>query len=266
MSDPALTLRTALAEQLADAARAAILPFFRAGTLADNKAASGFDPVTEADRAAERAMRRVLAQAVPGDAVVGEEYDPVAGSSDWTWVLDPIDGTRAFIAGTATWGVLIAVCHLGEPVIGVIDQPWTGERWTGTPEGTVWRRGGEARAVHATAERRLDHAIAATTDPYLFSGVQAEGFARLRGQARLTRYGLDCMAYAYLASGGIGVVAETGLKDVDAAALVPVVRGAGGVISTWSGAPVLPLDPAWDGSVLAAGNPDLHLAALAQLV
>jgi myo-inositol-1(or 4)-monophosphatase len=202
---------------------------------------------------------------VPGDAVVGEEYDAVDGSSGWTWVLDPIDGTRAFIAGTATWGVLIAACQEGEPLIGVIDQPWIGERWTGTPQGTQWSRGSEARAVHATPEQRLDHAIAATTDPYLFSGSEAEGFARLRGQARLTRYGLDCMAYAYLASGGIGVVAETGLKDVDAAALVPVVRGAGGVISTWSGAPVLPLHPDWDGSVLASANPGLHQGAIAAL-
>ena len=262
MSDPAVSHRRAVAHRLADAARAAILPLFRTGTAADNKAVSGFDPVTAADRAAERAMRALLAELVPDDAVVGEEFGATGGTSGWTWVLDPIDGTRAFLAGTATWGVLVAACRDGEPVIGLIDQPWTAERWTGSPEGTVWCRGSQTRPVHAGRWTDLSQAILATTDPFLFDAAAGAGFDRMRRAAPVTRYGLDCMAYAYLASGGIGVVAETGLKDVDAAALIPVVRGAGGVITCWSGAALRPLDPDWDGSALAAAGPALHDDAL----
>ncbi len=264
MDATAISNRLALAHRLADAAGAAILPWFRQRLDISNKAASGFDPVTRADEAAEQAMRAILADAVPDDAVTGEEYEATSGTSGWTWVLDPIDGTRAFIAGTTTWGVLIAACWQGEPVIGIIDQPFVGERWAGSPAGTVHQRtlagAGTDQPVTTAPVTTPAEAILATTDPYLFSGAEADAFARCRAAARLTRYGLDCMAYAYLASGGVSAVMETGLKPVDVAALVPVVRGAGGVITSWDGAPVLPLDPAWDGSALACATPQLHEA------
>lgn len=264
-----ISLRLALAHRLADAAGAAILPWFRQRLDISNKAASGFDPVTRADEQAEQAMRVLLAETVPDDAVTGEEYEATGGTSGWTWVLDPIDGTRAFIAGTTTWGVLIAACWQGEPVIGVIDQPFVGERWAGSPAGTTHRRtlGAEVgdRPVAVAAATSPAEAILATTDPYLFAGREAEAFARCRAAARLTRYGLDCMAYAYLASGGVSAVMETGLKPVDVAALVPVVRGAGGIITSWGGAPILPLDPAWDGSALACATPQLHGALRAHI-
>ena len=262
MTPDAISHRLALAHRLADAAGAAILPWFRQRLDIGNKVASGFDPVTRADEEAELAMRAILAQAVPDDAVTGEEYEATSGTSGWTWVLDPIDGTRAFIAGTTTWGVLIAACWQGEPVIGVIDQPFVGERWAGSPAGTLHRRTlpgpGADQPVTAAPVTGPAEAILATTDPHLFSGAEAEAFARCRAAMRLTRYGLDCMAYAYLASGGVSAVMETGLKPVDVAALVPVVRGAGGVITSWSGDPILPLDPAWDGSALACATSQLH--------
>lgn len=262
MHSEAISLRLALAHRLADAAGVAILPWFRQRLDVSNKAAVGFDPVTRADEEAERAMRAILAEAVPDDAVTGEEYEATCGNSGWTWVLDPIDGTRAFIAGTTTWGVLIAACWQGEPVIGVIDQPFVGERWAGGPDGTLHRRtlgpDGPDQPVRVAAATHSSEAILATTDPYLFAGAEADAFARCRAAARLTRYGLDCMAYAYLASGGVSAVMETGLKPVDVAALVPVVRGAGGVITSWNGAPILPLDPDWDGSALACATPELH--------
>lgn len=262
MTSDAISDRLALAHRLADAAGAAILPWFRQRMDITNKAVGGFDPVTRADEEAEQAMRAILAAAVPDDAVTGEEYEATSGTSGWTWVLDPIDGTRAFIAGTTTWGVLIAACWQGEPVIGVIDQPFVGERWAGSPAGTLHRRtlpgAGADQPVTAAPVTSPAEAILATTDPHLFSGAEAGAFARCRAAMRLTRYGLDCMAYAYLASGGVSAVMETGLKPVDVAALVPVVRGAGGIITSWDGTAIVPLDPAWDGSALACATPQLH--------
>jgi histidinol phosphatase-like enzyme (inositol monophosphatase family) len=267
MDDPDVDLRTALAGRLADAARAAILPRFRTGIAAHDKgdALIGYDPVTEADTAAETAMRTLLAREVPQDAILGEELGNQDGTSGWTWVLDPIDGTRAFLAGTPTWGVLIAACRHGIPVIGVIDQPWIGERWTGTPGGTEWSRESGSLHVRTHAGGDIGGAILATTDPFLFSGASASAFEHLRNRAPITRYGLDCLAYGLLASGCIGLVVESGLKPVDVAALVPVVHGAGGLLTSWSGEQVLPLDPWWDGTALAAANAGLHVTALAVL-
>lgn len=258
MTDATQTL--AFAHGLADAARIAILPFFRMNPNIDNKASIGFDPVTQADTAAETVMRNLIRTHRPDDAIIGEEFDDQAGSSGWTWVLDPIDGTRAFIAGTSTWGVLIAARFNGKPCVGIMDQPFTDERWAACPNRGFWSRG-RARAPLITRKSvALENAILATTDPFLFEGPHQDRFGQLRDATRLTRYGLDCTAYALLALGHIDLVVEPNLKDVDIAALIPIIEGAGGLVTNWQGH-----HNPHGGHILAAGCPDLHAKALAIL-
>jgi len=249
-------LATALA--LADAARPATLAHFRDGALvADNKEAGGFDPVTAADREAEEAMLAVLARLRPDDAVLGEEFGYRPGSSGLTWVLDPVDGTRAFLSGTPTWGVLIAVGDETGPRLGVIDQPFIGERFVGG-FGEAWSEGPMGRRALATrAPRPLSEAILFTTFPEVGSAAERDAFHDLAGRVRLTRYGLDCYAYALVAAGQIDLVVEAGLQAYDIQAPMAVIEAAGGVVTDWRGG------PAQDGGrVLAAANPQIHAAAL----
>lgn len=251
----------ATAHALADAARGAILPHFRAAGLgADSKETHRFDPVTEADRAAEAAMRAVLAARRPGDAILGEEFGQVAGTSGLTWVLDPIDGTRAFLSGTPTWGVLIAVADATGPVFGIIDQPYIGERFSGGFGRAEVAGPMGQRALVARAARPLPEAILFSTFPEV--GTQAEGaaFHRLARQVRLTRYGMDCYAYALVAAGTIDLVVEAGLQAYDVAAPIAVIEAAGGIVTNWQGGPVHA-----GGQVLAAANREIHAAALAIL-
>ncbi len=247
------------AEALADAAGKAILPFFRQrGLTAENKdVGTGFDPVTAADRAAEQAMRAVLADRRPGDAILGEEYGTQSGTSGLTWVLDPIDGTRAFLAGTPTWGVLISVRDEAGPVYGIIAQPYTQERF----------RGGLSRAdftgPHGTGllgvrdTQAIEQAILFTTFPEVGTPEDRAGFERVAAQARLVRYGMDCYAYALLAAGHIDLVIEAGLSAYDIAAPSAVIEAAGGIVTNWEGGPVHE-----GGRALAAATPELHAAAL----
>ncbi|MFW8593535.1 histidinol-phosphatase [Cribrihabitans neustonicus] len=257
MTDTAFT-DLEVAHRMADAARAAILPYFRAeGLEAENKRSAGFDPVTAADRAAEEAMRAVLAELRPRDAILGEEFGAAAGSSGRTWVLDPIDGTRAFLSGTPTWGVLIALADHTGPVLGVIDQPYTGERFTGAP-GVAMMTGplGE-RSLRARPARPLEEAILFTTFPEVGTPAERAAFERVAAEARLTRYGTDCYAYALLAAGQIDLVIEAGLNAYDIQAPIAVIEAAGGIVTDWQGG------PAHDGGqVLAAANGDIHAAAL----
>ncbi len=249
----------ATAEAMADAARLAILPHFRSsGLLADNKAGTGhFDPVTVADRAAERAMRAVLARRRPQDAILGEEYGTQSGESGLTWVLDPIDGTRGFLAGTPTWGVLIGLRDAEGPIYGLIDQPYTQERFRGGFGLADWsgpHGGGPARTRATTA---LEEAILFTTFPEVGSPEDRAGFERVAGQVRLVRYGMDCYAYALLAAGQIDLVIEAGLQTYDILAPIAVIEAAGGIVTNWEGG------PAHDGGrAVAAANPHLHAAAL----
>lgn len=244
------------AHRMADAARAAILPFFRTGLAADNKWQTGFDPVTEADRAAERAMRDVLARLRPDDAILGEEYGPTNGTSGLTWILDPIDGTRAFLCGAISWGVLIGLSDGRDIVYGLIDQPYLRERF----EGGL----GQARLIsddgaRPLAVRNVDLAQATllTTYPEVGTAAEAAAFRRVSAQVRLTRYGLDCYAYALLALGQVDLVIEAGLQSYDIAGPLAVVRAAGGIVTDWQGG------PAQDGGqVIAAASPALHRAAL----
>ncbi|GBF58651.1 histidinol-phosphatase [Candidatus Phycosocius bacilliformis] len=250
----------AFAHELADVAGAAILPYFRAGAAIENKAEQGFDPVTAADKAAEQAMRAKIRAERPEDAIVGEEFDDHVGTSGWTWVLDPIDGTRAFIAGTTTWGVLIGARYEDRARIGIMDQPFSGERWAASPERGFWSRGRARQPLVTRKKTALDQAILATTDPFLFEPHHKQAFLSLRAATRLARYGLDCTAYALLAHGHIDLVVEPGLKDVDIAALIPIVEAAGGVVTDWHGR-----HHPKGGDIIAAGCPELHAKALALL-
>lgn len=247
----------ALAERLADAAGAAIRPYFRQPIDVDLKADRS--PVTAADREAEQAMRAILASEVPGHGMVGEEFGSERADADWVWVLDPVDGTKAFISGQPTFGTLVALLHQGAPLVGVIDQPISGERWSGA-QGLPTTFNGEV--IRARATQDLAAATLYATSPDQFAGATAEAFARLSAACGLTRFGLDCYAYGLLALGFVDLVAEADMKLYDFAALVPVVEGAGGVISDWAGRP---LGAESDGRVLAAGDAGLHRAALGVL-
>lgn len=247
------------AGRLADAGRPVALEHFRAGVRADNKHAAGFDPVTEADRGVEAAIRALIAQHRPGDGVIGEEGEAAPSRSGLTWVIDPIDGTRAFIAGLTTWTILIALQDETGPLISVIDQPFTGERFLGAGRYGAWlEHAGARRSLKArSGVAGLSDAIISTTDPGLFTGPEAAAFSTLAEAAKVRRYGLDAYAYAALALGGVDLVIESGLQAWDVAALIPVVTGAGGVVSNWSGGACHQ-----GGQVVAAADAALHAAAL----
>ncbi|CUH64123.1 Histidinol-phosphatase [Thalassovita gelatinovora] len=246
------------AHALADAARAVILPFFRSpGLTADNKAAAGFDPVTAADRAAEQAIRAVLAGRRPDDAIVGEEFGATPGSSGLTWVIDPIDGTRAFLSGTPTWGVLIAVSDSTGPIYGLIDQPYIGERFEGG-FGHARMTGPRGGADLATrSDRPLSDSIVFTTFPEVGNPDEMAGFQQVAAQAKLTRYGMDCYAYALVAAGQIDLVIEAGLSNYDIQAPIAVIEAAGGIVTDWQGGPAHN-----GGRVVAAASKQQHAEAL----
>jgi histidinol phosphatase-like enzyme (inositol monophosphatase family) len=239
----------ALAERLADAAGAAIRPFFRTPVEATRKGDAS--PVTEADRAAEAAMRAILKAERPDDAVHGEEFGTTTGTSGRTWVLDPIDGTTGFLAGRALFGTLIALVVEGWPLLGVIDQPIARERWVGVTGRTTLFNG---QPVSTRLCRQLADASLATTGPHYFDDHQGSHFMALAARTDHKRMvmGGDCYNYAMLASGHLDIVCEANLKLHDWAALVPVVEGAGGVMADWNGEP---LHAASDGYVLALGDP-----------
>ncbi len=250
-----------VAHLLADAARQVILPYFRTSSLtADNKEEDGFDPVTEADRAAERAMRALLQTHRPDDAILGEEYGTQPGSSGLTWVLDPIDGTRGFISGTPTWGVLIAVSDDTGPIYGIIDQPYIGERFEGRPAGATLTGPLGTQALHTRAPRAVSAATVLTTFPEVGSDADRAGFHAVACKARLTRYGMDCYGYALLATGQVDLVIEAGLAPYDIQAPIAVVQAAGGVVTDWTGGPAHQ-----GGRAVAAANADIHAQALAIL-
>jgi histidinol phosphatase-like enzyme (inositol monophosphatase family) len=239
----------ALAQRLAEAARAAIRPHFRTGLAGERKADT--TPVTLADRAAEEAMRRILKAECPRDAVHGEEFGAEPGSSGRTWVLDPIDGTTSFLAGRAIFGTLIALVVEGWPVLGVIDQPILSERWLGATGRPTTFNG---QPVRTRACPALSEATLATSGPHFFDdhdGAHFMGLAAKTDHRRMVMGG-DCYNYALLASGHLDLVCEAGLKLHDYAALVPVVEGAGGTMADWNGEP---LHAASSGHVIALGDP-----------
>jgi histidinol phosphatase-like enzyme (inositol monophosphatase family) len=246
-----------LAARLADAAADAIRPFFRKCFAMEAKA--DLSPVTEADRAAEAAMRAILKAERPDDGVIGEEYGREREDAERVWVLDPIDGTRSFVAGRPIFGTLIALVDRQKPVLGVINQPISGERWVGVD--------GQPTTLNGTPVRtRLCEAIAqahlATTGPSYFTPESWIAFERVRATARDTLWGGDCYNYGLLAAGHLDLVVEDGLKLYDFAALVPIVEGAGGAMRDWNGQP---LDMHSDGRVIAAGDARLIGVTVAAL-
>ena len=242
------------AHELADASGGIIRRHFRTPFSVEDK--DDASPVTVADREAERAMRSMIGQRYPGHGIVGEEFGNERPEAAEVWVLDPIDGTRAFVAGKPIFGTLIALLRDGSPVLGIIDQPILGERWVGAA-GAGSRFCGAAIATRSCAE--FGRAILNTTSPELFDGADRKTFLRLSESVRSTTYGGDCYAYGLLASGHIDLVVEAGLKTYDFCALVPVVDGAGGRITDWRGGR---LGPDSDGRVIAAGDPRMHEKAL----
>jgi myo-inositol-1(or 4)-monophosphatase len=246
------------AHRLADAARAETLWRWSEGCVAQDKGGSaGFDPVTDADREAERAMRRLIEAEFPTHGIAGEEFPDRPAQGPFCWSLDPVDGTRSFTCGLPTWVTLVALLDKGNPVLGVIDAPCLGERYVGAGGKAVLLRGESETALQASGCARLDEARLSTTDPYMFEGAASDAFQTLRRSARTTRYGHDGYAYARLAAGTIDLVVETGLKPHDYNALIPLVRGAGGVFADWRGGQDFS-----DGQVIAAATP----ALLAQAV
>jgi myo-inositol-1(or 4)-monophosphatase len=249
---------TAFIGRLATASGETILPFFRTSLSIDNKSASlDFDPVTEADRAAEAVMRRLIKANFPQHGIVGEEFGNERENAEYVWVLDPIDGTKSFIAGFPIWGTLIALLHQGTPVFGMMHQPFIGERFSGDSGSAHYQGPSGARKLAVRRCPSLKEATAFTTSPLLMNPTDRASFARIEEAVRLTRYGGDCYSYCMLAAGHLDLVVETELKPYDIAALIPIVTGAGGIVTTWDG------EPAQNGGrIIAAGDPRVHEAAI----
>ena len=251
-------LLLSVAAAAADAAQGITLGYFRSNRLnTKSKSSDDFDPVTKADREAEAAIRTVLERLRPDDAIAGEEYGLREGSSGLTWVLDPIDGTRGYISGTPTWGTLIAVRDANGPIFGLIDQPYIGERFVGGFGLAELYRGQVGQTISVRPAARLGDAILFSTFPEV--GTKSEGiaFKALSQKVRLTRYGMDCYAYALLAAGHIDLVVEAGLFAYDIQAPIAVIEAAGGIVTDWQGGPAHE-----GGRVIAAASEALHLAAL----
>jgi histidinol phosphatase-like enzyme (inositol monophosphatase family) len=246
-----------VAHALADAARVATLSHFRTALTADNKETDRFDPVTVADHLSEQRMRAILAERRPDDGILGEEFGKKAGTSGLTWVLDPIDGTRSYLVGAPTWGVLISVSDENGPIYGLIDQPYIGERFEGgfglsQMTGPHW-----SRPLATRGPRALSECLLMSTFPEVGTPEEGAAFQRLVPKCQMTRYGTDCYAYALIASGQIDLVVEAGLQTYDVLAPIAVIEAAGGMVTDWQGKPCL-----LGGQVLAAANSVVHAAAL----
>lgn len=251
------------AHELADISAEAILPYFRKPLAVHNKAgASAFDPVTAADRAAERAIRKTTLARFPAHGIIGEEYGTVAGEGRYRWVIDPIDGTRAFIMGSPLWGTLIGLMDGPEPFLGLMNQPFTGERFWSDGSRAHWRGPqGTDRRIKTRACARLADAVLTSTHPDLFeSAEEAACFNAARSRVRMTRFGGDCYGYCLLAAGFVDVIIEAGLKPYDIIALVPIIEAAGGLVTTWDGE-----SASAGGRIIAAGDKRVHQEAMALL-
>jgi myo-inositol-1(or 4)-monophosphatase len=249
---------TAFIDRLATASGETILPFFRTSLLdVENKGSHGFDPVTEADRAAEAVMRRMIKANFPQHGIIGEEFGNQNEDAEYIWMLDPIDGTKSFIAGFPIWGTLIALLHRGLPVYGMMHQPYIGERFSGDNRSASYRGPSSGRNLMVRRCASLNEATSFTTSPLLMNPEDRAAFAKVEAEVRLTRYGGDCYSYCMMAAGHLDLVIETELKPYDIAALIPIIIGAGGVITTWEGEPAQ-----GGGRIVAAGDPRVHEAAL----
>ena len=248
----------AFVDRLATVSGEAILPFFRTSLGVENKGGPGqFDPVTAADRAAETAMRTLIRQSFPGHGVVGEEFGNESADAEYCWILDPIDGTKSFITGMPAWGPLLALTRAGAPVYGMMHQPFTRERFTGDSHSARYRGPVGDRALRVRRCSGIGEAMLMTTSPLLMKEADRACFGKVEAAARLSRYGGDCYAYCMLAAGHVDLVIETELKPYDILPLVPIITGAGGVVTGWDGG-----SPKAGGRIIAAGDPRVHEAAM----
>ncbi len=244
-------------DQLASVSGETILPFFRTNLAVENKQARGFDPVTAADRAAEDAMRALIRASFPGHGIIGEEYGNEQTDAEYVWVLDPIDGTKSFIAGMPAWGTLIGLMRFGEPVFGMMHQPFIGERFSGDGGGAHYRGRAGNRDLRVRTCASLADALLFTTSPLLMNKKDRATFKRVEDKVKLSRYGGDCYAYCMLAAGQIDLVIETEIKPHDIVPLIPIITGAGGIVTTWENGPAQA-----GGRILVAGDARVHKAAL----
>ena len=243
---------------LATVSGEAILPFFRTSIGVEDKSfGRAFDPVTAADRAAEQAMRTLIKSHFPDHGIIGEEFENERADAPYVWALDPIDGTKSFIAGMPAWGTLIGLLKDGAPVYGMMHQPFIKERFFGNGATAHYLGPAGERALHARDCARIEDAILFTTSPLLMDAPDRAAFLKVEQGVRLSRYGGDCYAYCMVAAGLVDLVIETGLQDHDVIALIPVIEGAGGIVTNWEGGPAT-----GGGRVVAAGSRAVHAAAL----
>jgi myo-inositol-1(or 4)-monophosphatase len=239
----------------------AILPYFRQNTAIDTKPHHGWDPVTEGDRAGERVIRQMIEERYPDHGINGEEYGVKAGTAPFTWILDPIDGTRSFVCGMPTWTTLIGLAYQGRPHLGVMSQPYVGEIFYGNPDGAWLLRDGASTKLTSRSTVSLNDATAGTTAPEQYrSSIDKAAFDRLCAQVKMMRYGGDAYFYALVAAGQLDLALDAGLQPYDIAALIPIIEGSGGAVGSWSGG-----DPACGGNVIAAGSAALLEEALAAM-
>jgi myo-inositol-1(or 4)-monophosphatase len=251
----------AFVDELAMISGETIRPFFRSALGVENKSRSGgFDPVTAADRAAEVAMRTLIKRTFPEHGVIGEEFEAERPDAEYVWVLDPIDGTKSFISGMPVWGTLIALTRRGEPIYGMMHQPFTREHFSGDGRGSRYRGPAGDRDLRVRRCASLQEAVLCTTSPLLMDAADRERFGRVEKDVRLSRYGGDCYAYCVLAAGHVDLIIETELKPYDVLALIPIIEGSGGVITTWENGPAHN-----GGRIVAAGDKRVHAQALALL-
>ncbi len=252
--------------ELAAVSGETIRPFFRSALGADNlglenkSRSGGFDPVTAADRAAEGAMRTLIRRTFPEHGVVGEEFGAERPDAEYVWVLDPIDGTKSFICGMPAWGTLIALTRQGVPIYGMMHQPFTREQFSGDGRGSRYRGPAGDRDLRVRSCASVADAVLCTTSPLLMKQADRERFGQVEQKVRLSRYGGDCYAYCVLAAGHVDLVIETELKPYDVMALIPIIEGAGGIITTWENTPA-----GNGGRIIAAGDKRVHAEAMALL-
>ena len=266
-----LDRRTALFTEMQAISHRTTVPSFRGGLAVENKQATGtgFDPVTEADRACERALRALVETHFPKDGIIGEEYGTTRADAPFVWVIDPIDGTRAYVAGVPLWGTLVGIMASGKPVAGMACQPFIGESFaTIARDGHVhaeWSKGDARRNLASRRCASLAAASLATTTPALFSEQERAAYDGLEGAVRTVRYGTDWYAYALVASGTLDLVVESGLSPYDVLPLVAIIEAAGGAVMDWSGRPLSAADGTFTGQVVALGDASLAPQVLERL-
>lgn len=260
MPEIALVELEDFALELAHTAGSIAQAHFRQPMEVENKSASAFDPVTNADRAIERVLRSAIVARYPAHGIVAEEEGERVGAGDYTWYIDPIDGTRAFMTGSPLWGTLLGLTRRTQPVVGLLVQPVLEEVFFGDPNGSWLIKPERRDRLKSRSCTTLATAVLTSTHPDMFSGDKASAFRRLADQCLLTRFGGDCYNYAMLAAGHLDLVVESQLKPYDIVPLIPVLEGAGCVVTDWRGDP-----PLTGGDVVAAGSRELHRAALAVL-